>query len=58
MIFLYRFGVFGSSKGKKPHTIAYRITPLLHMSVLRGVYDFPAIISGAAYQGLPQAVFN
>jgi hypothetical protein len=33
-IFLYKSDVLGSSKGRKPHTIAYNTTPLLQISDL------------------------
>jgi hypothetical protein len=48
IIFLYNADVFGSSKGKYPHNIAYSITPQDQISAIRPSYFFPAIISGAA----------
>jgi hypothetical protein len=35
-IFLYSFGVYSSSNGRHPQTIAYKITPALHMSTIIG----------------------
>ncbi len=57
-IFLQSLLVLGSSKGRQPQAIAYRMMPLDHRSDIRPLYLFPAIISGAAQQGLPQAVFR
>ena len=48
-IFWYNFGVYWSSKGKQPQSMAYKITPQLHISTSKGSYlFFPSIISGAA----------
>ena len=47
-IFWYSEGVSGSSKGRKPHSIAKRHTPSDHRSAHDPLYRLPAIISGAA----------
>lgn len=41
-------GEDGTSKGRVPQIMAYRITPQLHRSTCSPLYRFPAIISGAA----------
>ena len=43
-IFLNKFSLFFSSKGKYPHNIAYRIIPLDHISILNPSYFFPATL--------------
>ena len=45
-----------SSKGIFPHTIMYKITPILHMSDDLAQYGLPCKISGEAYAELPQNV--
>lgn len=47
-----------TQNGSVPQTMAYKITPALQRSTCSPLYFFPAIISGAAQHGLPQAVFN
>lgn len=42
-IFLYKAGIESASKGKKPQTIAKRITPMLHMSAAEPTYFPPSI---------------
>ena len=57
-IFLQSLLVFGSSNGRYPHVIAYKIIPQLHMSEFNPWYLLPAIISGAAQHGDPHAVLR
>ena len=41
LIFRNRLGMFSSSKGKDPHSRAYRMTPQLHTSTSGPQYSFP-----------------
>ena len=44
IIFLYNYDVFGSSNGRYPHIIAYKIIPHDQISVYNPLYLFPATI--------------
>lgn len=41
LIFLNRLGIFSSSKGRLPHSSAYRMTPQLHTSTSGPAYSLP-----------------
>ena len=43
LIFLNRLGMFSSSKGRLPHSRAYRMTPQLHTSTSGPPYSLPDI---------------
>ena len=48
LIFLKRFGMFSSSKGRLPQSSAYRMTPQLQTSTSGPAYSLPLMTSGAA----------
>lgn len=47
LIFLNRLGMFSSSKGREPHSSAYRMTPQLHTSTSGPEYSFPEMTCGS-----------
>jgi hypothetical protein len=46
LIFLKRFGMFSSSKGRVPQRRAYKITPQLQTSTSGPAYNLPEITCG------------